>query len=315
LIRLAHPSATAEIHDKVSYRAFRNALNNHDLEWAIVQSTTESIDEALHLALKYEAYNMSKRKPTLRYQSLDDKDQANNRTFKKESRSCFYCQKEGHLAKEIGPDNKEHVIAYFSKALTKPERQYCVTRRELLAVLAAVKHVHHYLYGVHFTVRTDHGALCWLTNFKNPEGQLARWLEVLGCYNFTIKHRAGIRHGNADGLSRRPCSDCKHCDQVEGKVDINTPNKFQSVRAQRVATRPETDVEQNAISTNWLEGTTKEDLLQAQQEDKILKLVVSWLHQNSRPEWSAISHLGKLCKAYWAQWDKQLLMVFYIGNG
>ena len=102
---------------------------------------------------------------------------------------------------------------------------------------------------------------------------------------------------------------------MEGKVDVNTPNKFQSVRAQRVATQPETDVEQNAISTNWLEGTTNEDLLQPQQEDKILKLVVSWLHQNSRPEWSAISHLGKLCKAYWAQWDKQLLMVFYIGNG
>jgi hypothetical protein len=100
LIRLAHPSATAEIHDKLSYRAFRNALNNHDLEWAIVQSTTESIDEALHLALKYKAYNMSKRKPSLRYQSLDDKDQANNRTFKKESRSCFYCQKVGYLAKE-----------------------------------------------------------------------------------------------------------------------------------------------------------------------------------------------------------------------
>jgi hypothetical protein len=61
---------------------------------------------------------------------------------------------------------------------------------------------------------------------------------------------------------------------VEGEVDVNTPNKFQSIRAQRVATQPETDVEQNAISTNWLEGTTKEDLLQAQQEDNILKLVV-----------------------------------------
>ena len=91
---------------------------------------------------------------------------------------------------------------------------------------------------------------------------------------------------------------------MEGKVDVNTPNKCQSFRAQRVATQPETDVEQNAISTNWLEGKTKEDLLQAQQEDNILKRVVSWLHQNSRPEWSAISHLGKLCKAYWLQWDR-----------
>jgi hypothetical protein len=60
LIRLAHLSATY-------YRAFWNALNDHDLEWAIVQSTTESIDEALHLAFRYEAYNMSNRKLSLRY--------------------------------------------------------------------------------------------------------------------------------------------------------------------------------------------------------------------------------------------------------
>ena len=60
------------------YRAFGNALNDHDLEWAIVQSTTGSIDEALHLAIRYEAYNMSNRTPSRRYQSLNDKDQANN---------------------------------------------------------------------------------------------------------------------------------------------------------------------------------------------------------------------------------------------
>jgi hypothetical protein len=32
-------------------------------------------------------------------------------------------------------DGKEVVIAYFSKALSKAQRQYCVTRRELLAVI------------------------------------------------------------------------------------------------------------------------------------------------------------------------------------
>jgi hypothetical protein len=78
LIRLAHPFATAEIHDKLSHRAFRNALNDHDREWAIVTSTIESIDEALVLALKYEVYNMSTRKPSIRYQSLYDTVQANN---------------------------------------------------------------------------------------------------------------------------------------------------------------------------------------------------------------------------------------------
>jgi hypothetical protein len=50
-------------------------------------------------------------------------------------------------------------------------------RRELLAIVQAVRHFHHYLYGVPFQGRTDHGALTWLLNFKNSEGQLARWLE------------------------------------------------------------------------------------------------------------------------------------------
>jgi hypothetical protein len=73
-------------------------------------STLTSSDHWFNLetvSLKYEAYNMSKRKPTLRYQSLDDKNQANNKTFKKESRSCFYCQKVGHLAKECNKRKRD----------------------------------------------------------------------------------------------------------------------------------------------------------------------------------------------------------------
>jgi hypothetical protein len=66
-------------------------------------------------------------------------------------------------------DGKEKVIAYYSKAFSRTERKYCVTRRELLAVVASIKHFHHYLYGRHFLVRSDHDALRWLLNFKNPE--------------------------------------------------------------------------------------------------------------------------------------------------
>ena len=92
----------------------------------------------------------------------------------------------------------EKVICYFSKAFTKPERRYCVTRRELLAVVASIRHFPHYLYGRHFLVRSDHGALRWLFKFKNPEGQIARWLETLATYDFNIEHRAGRIHSNAD---------------------------------------------------------------------------------------------------------------------
>ncbi|KAK3745260.1 hypothetical protein QZH41_010890 [Actinostola sp. cb2023] len=67
-------------------------------------------------------------------------------------------------------DGEEKVIAYYSKSLSKAERNYCVARKELLAIVNAVKRFHHYLYGRPFLVRTDHGALRWLMNFKNPEG-------------------------------------------------------------------------------------------------------------------------------------------------
>lgn len=49
-------------------------------------------------------------------------------------------------------EGQEKVIAYYSKALSSPERKYCVTRRELLAVVKAVQHFQPYLYGQHFTV-------------------------------------------------------------------------------------------------------------------------------------------------------------------
>ncbi|GFT31402.1 hypothetical protein TNCV_608331 [Trichonephila clavipes] len=40
------------------------------------------------------------------------------------------------LSQEI--DGQEHVFAYFSKCLSKPERNYCVTRKELLAITTAL---------------------------------------------------------------------------------------------------------------------------------------------------------------------------------
>ncbi|CAG2242289.1 unnamed protein product [Mytilus edulis] len=119
-------------------------------------------------------------------------------------------------------DGVEKVICYFSKTFSRSERKYCVTRRELLAVVASIKHFHHYLYGKYFKVRSDHGALSWLFNFKNPEGQLARWFEVLASYDFKIEHRAGRSHNNADALSRRPCynKECPHCARAEMNYEL-----------------------------------------------------------------------------------------------
>ena len=105
-------------------------------------------------------------------------------------------------------DGEERVIAYASQTLSKTQRRYCTTYRELLAVVVFVKHFRFYL-GRKFLIRTDHHSLRWLTNFKDAEGMLARWLSTLSSYNFDIEHRSGKLHGNADGLSRQPAS--RHC--------------------------------------------------------------------------------------------------------
>lgn len=102
-------------------------------------------------------------------------------------------------------DGKERVIVYSSRKLANREKNYCVTRREMLAIVFYVKAFKTYLLGRPFTIRTDHAALTWLKRIKDPVGQQARWLEILEEFDYTIIHRPGRQHGNADALSRRPC--------------------------------------------------------------------------------------------------------------
>ena len=121
----------------------------------------------------------------------------------------------GAVLSQRDEEGHEKVVAFASRSLTKAERKYCVTRRELLAVVVFTQHFRPYLLGREFTLRTDHSSLTWLQTFKDPEGQLARWLEKLQQFTFTIVHRQGKKHSNADALSRLPCNQC-------GREDIAT---------------------------------------------------------------------------------------------
>ena len=114
----------------------------------------------------------------------------------------------GAVLSQEDATGSEVVIAYASRTLSRPEQRYCVTRKELLAAVEFIHHFRQYLLGREFTLRTDHSSLVWLRNFKEPEGQLARWLEKLQEYSFSVVHRQGIKHGNADALSRVPCRQC-----------------------------------------------------------------------------------------------------------
>ena len=95
-----------------------------------------------------------------------------------------------------------------SKSLEGSEQRYCTARKQLLAVVRALKHFKCYLYGQKITVRTDNSAVSWLHSSKDPVGQPVRWIEVIDTYDITFQHRPGRKHGNADALSRYPCRQC-----------------------------------------------------------------------------------------------------------
>ena len=114
----------------------------------------------------------------------------------------------GGVLSQVDDHGNERVIAFGSRSLSKPERRYCVTRRELLAVVEFTSEYRPYLVGRRFVLRTDHGSLTWLRNFRDPDGQIARWLERLQELDFDTVHRRGRIHTNADALSRLPCQQC-----------------------------------------------------------------------------------------------------------
>ena len=68
----------------------------------------------------------------------------------------------GGVLSQLHEDGTEHVIAYASRSLTKAERMYSVTRKELLAVINFITHFRQYLLGSTFKLRTNHNALTWL---------------------------------------------------------------------------------------------------------------------------------------------------------
>ena len=87
---------------------------------------------------------------------------------------------------------QEKVIAYASRSLNQAEKNFCITEKELLAVRFFIEYYRQYLLVRPFRVRTDHQTLIWLFRLKESRGKIARWLEILSQYDFSIEHRLSL---------------------------------------------------------------------------------------------------------------------------
>ncbi|GFW11785.1 retrovirus-related Pol polyprotein from transposon 17.6 [Trichonephila clavipes] len=99
---------------------------------------------------------------------------------------------------------KENPIAFFSKKLTETQTRWATIEREAYAVIEALKRFDSWIFGAEIEVISDHNPLTYLTLTTPQSAKLTRWALALQRYNIAISYRKGVKHGNADALSRLP---------------------------------------------------------------------------------------------------------------
>ena len=193
-------------------------------------------------------------------------------------------------------DGREVPLAFASNSLSKTQRNYCTTKRELLAVVVYTKKYRHYLYGGNFKLRTDHSSLRWLLNFKEADGMMGRWmshLSELGLSNAQIEHRSGVKHINADCLSRRPIRRCV-------RADCDDCGIHNAVLASITNCDPA-----------WQEDLvfwSADSIREAQEEDHCIRKVRKWISEGSpRPVRPALSIEQVETRQLVAQWSELVI--------
>jgi hypothetical protein len=195
-----------------------------------------------------------------------------------------------------------------------------------------------YLWGRHFTVRTDHSSLRWLNNYEDADGMLARWLASLQTYDFSIIHRQGKLHSNADGLSR--CTKCKNeaCPgfpMVSSSDDSDIDYPRVTVKDCRVETGRQSDtldirctrtvassvdvpsrflwprqrqflrrITKKLDDSKWLDGYISTDIAQAQTLDPGVGIVHTWVTSGQKPETKVLARYSDETRALVARWNQ-----------
>ena len=109
-------------------------------------------------------------------------------------------------------NREKKYVSFMSKALKKGQQNYSATKRELLAIVYALKRWEPFLVGTKFSVKTDHKALSFLHNAKSH--MVRDWARYLSTFNFTVSHIPG-----ADNILPHYLS------HLDGLIDKNTHDK------------------------------------------------------------------------------------------
>jgi hypothetical protein len=101
-----------------------------------------------------------------------------------------------------GTDEEHQVISFASRCLTKCERNYTITEKELLSVVFGCRKFRTFILGRKLLVRTDHKALTYLKTCHVVNRRMLRWMLELQEYDIEWEYLPGKENIVADLLSR-----------------------------------------------------------------------------------------------------------------
>ena len=176
-------------------------------------------------------------------------------------------------------DNMEGVIAYASRTLSKPERNYDTHKLEFLALKWSVtERFHEYLYGGHFEVYTDINPLTYILTTAKLDATGQRWVASLANYSFKIFYKSEKLNVEADALSCIPWENT----QIEHIKPLIVKTMLQSKMESEISFPEEHFPEKLLLKSMTVDTTlklTQRDWIKEQMDDvdinKIVKLLKS----------------------------------------
>ena len=169
-------------------------------------------------------------------------------------------------------ENGPRPVSYTSRKFTPAEKNYSVTEQECLACLHCIKEFRPYLHGRRFSLLTDHQALKWLLQNKEPTGRLRRWLWSFLEYDFDVIYVPGAHNVVPDALSRTPIIKEEQKDEPNTNEESSDSIKFLELVSTH---KPTWESISKTLKTTYASVCTllsnqipKEDLINAQNIDK-----------------------------------------------
>jgi len=199
-------------------------------------------------------------------------------------------------------DNREHVVSFASRCLTKAEKSYTIPELEALAMLWSAHLFRLYLTGTKFTFVTDSQAAKYIleTESEKTGVRLLRWRLALQSYDFDIRHRKGSCNQNADYLSRYPIPDSDPYDCGPTKLAqffLKDQNNTRAVRLNTLVRKGKSAY----FPPEDHSAQTREEWIEQQTDDDFCKKIVESMKSSDKATKARYNHRfsirnGLLCK-------------------